>query len=83
MQTSAGKRDAGRAASGGAQLTEVLRQWRHSQEQNELVAGERDRRRAQCRAQVSVLRAGDSTVFKINPLNRGGWMQVYKDEYRV
>jgi len=66
MQTSAGKRDAGRVASGGAQLTEELRQWRRSQEQNELVAGERDRRRAQYRAQVSVLRAGDSTVFKNN-----------------
>jgi hypothetical protein len=31
-----------------------VRQWRRSQEQNELVAGETDRRRAQYRAQVSV-----------------------------
>lgn len=58
MQTSAGKRDAGRAASGGAQLTEEVRQWRRSQEQNELVAGERGRRRAHYRAQVSVCVTG-------------------------
>ena len=72
MQTSAGKRDAGRAASGGAQLTEELRQWRRSQEQNVLVAGERDRRRSQYRVQVSVLWAGDCTAFKNNSLKLGG-----------
>jgi len=76
MQTSAGKRDAGRAVSGGAQLTEGVRQWRRSQEQNELVAGETDRRRAEYRAQVSVcvcvLRAGECTVFKNNLLKLGG-----------
>ena len=42
MQTSAGKRDAGKAAPGGAQLTEELRQWRRSQEESELVAGEKE-----------------------------------------
>jgi hypothetical protein len=42
LQTSAGKRDAGKAAPGGAQLTEELRQWRRSQEESELVAGEKE-----------------------------------------
>ena len=70
-------------------MTEELRQWRRSQEQNELVAGERerererDRRRSQYRTQVSALGAGDSAVFKNNSLNWGGWLQIYKDEYRV
>ena len=70
--TSAGKRSAGRAASGGAQLTEELRQWRRSQEQSELVAGETDERRAQYRVQLCVLWAGECTAFKNNSLKLGG-----------
>ena len=61
-QISAAKRDTGGATSGGAQSTGELRQWRRSQEEIELV-GEKGRRGAQYRAQVIVLRAGDSTFF--------------------